>query len=295
MIYKLSLTILSIIFTIIKANAQLPEEKPLYPDGLENNPIKHSREESYVDSMVNPSSLSQQNRVYSYISEPAYMLFPAADSNNKNIGVVIFPGGGLVNNWVDKEGTDLALWLSAKGITCMVVKYRTNERNVNKKYTIPKDTYISAARMDAFKSIEIMKDIFRDSLIFDAKVGILGFSAGGWLTEKVLLESVKGEDYARPDFAALIYHGNSTKVLKKVKKDIHRFPPVFMAMARDDRKLPIGNVISYLTTILIEVEGSELHIYSKGDHGFGLAYDNGHSVELWKESYYRWLLDICNK
>lgn len=135
-----SLVFLNSIITI----GQIPEEQPLYPNGIENNPIIHGQKENYGDSLVKPESLSHENRVFSYISNPTYLIYPASDSNNKHIAVIIFPGGGLVNNWLDKEGTDLAIWLSAKGINCMVLKYRTKPKDENGKYILPMDEYTEA-------------------------------------------------------------------------------------------------------------------------------------------------------
>lgn len=109
--------------------AQTSPETPLFPNGIEKNPVSHPYPEKVVDSVINPLSLSHKNRVISNISVPTYQLFPASEANNKHIGVVIFPGGGLTTNWVDKEGTDLAIWLSEQGINCMVIKYRTNRKD----------------------------------------------------------------------------------------------------------------------------------------------------------------------
>ena len=282
------------VFILVKtsiASGQIPEEKLLYPDGIKDNPIIHKNSESFVDSMVNPKSLSGKNRVYSFISIPTYFLYPGSASNNKHIGVVIYPGGGLVNNWIDKEGNDLAIWLSQKGISCLVLKYRTNEKNVKGEFLIPLSTYQDAVLKDAQTAIITLKS-FSDKLLFDKnKVGIVGFSAGGWISEKLVFKSTEGTYDWTPSFVGLIYHGNNIGAFQKFKKK-DKLPPFFMATARNDRKLPIKTVIPYLAAIASDVNKSELHIYSKGDHGFGMAYNNGLSVDLWKESFYRWLLDI---
>jgi len=68
-----------------------------------------------------------------------------------------------------------------------------------------------------------------------------------------------------------------------------------MAIARDDKKMPMKEIIPGLAAIVSEIDHSELHVYSKGNHGFGLGYDNGHSVSQWENSFYNWLLDIYNK
>lgn len=266
----------------------------LYPNGIKDNPIIHMNKESYGDSLVNPKSLSGLNRVYSFISIPKYQLYPAADSNNKHIGIVICPGGGQVNNWLDKEGTDIALWFSKMGISCLVLKYRTNAKDNNGKFLIPPDIYQSAAVLDAKTAILTLKSLSDKWKIDKGKIGIIGFSAGGWLSAKLVYESTEGIFDWNPSFVGLIYYGdfgnNANDVENLKNKD--KLPPFFMAVARDDKRLPINILIPYLSTIVLEVNKSELHIYSKGDHGFGLAYDAGNSVELWKYSFVRWLLDI---
>ena len=98
----------------------------------------------------------------------------------------------------------------------------------------------------------------------------------------------------KPSFVGLIYYRNRLKEIVKIK-DKKALPPFFMAIAKDDKTIPLRRVLPYLTEIEADVNKSELHIYSKGAHGFGLASDNGHSVELWKGSFYRWMLDIYGK
>lgn len=279
-----------IIFTI-ETFAQLPPEKPLYPNGLKDNPVTHPFEEMYVDSLVHPKSITGLNRVYSYVSEPTYMMFPASKENNKNIGLVIFPGGGLRNVWLDKEGTDIALWLSRQGITCMVVKYRINRRNAEGKWAIDFGDYKGAVYQDARTSMLIMKEL-ADSLVFDKnKIGMMGFSAGGWLAERMVYKYYNGDYDWNPAFVALIYHGSNIKRIKKVK-DKRNLPPFFMAIAQNDAKLPVDKVIPYLEMVSAEVEKSELHIYSDGGHGFGLAYDENSTVSVWKNAFVNWIYSL---
>ncbi|KQB41813.1 putative xylanase [Flavobacterium daejeonense] len=275
--------------------AQIPKEIPLFPNGIKDNPIVHEQKESYVDSLVKSGSLSQKNRVFSNISEPTYMIFPATESNNKHVATIIFPGGGFVTNWVDKEGTDLALWLSQQGITCMVVKYRTNTKDEKGKFKIPMETvYFEALKKDVNASVMAMIEL-ADKLKFDKdKIGVLGFSAGGFISEWLTFTSVSEKMSWKPAFVGLIYAGDKIKYLENIK-DKSTLPPFFMAIARDDKKWTLKRALPFLSAVVAEVNHSELHIYSKGDHGFGLAYDEGHSVGLWKNSFYNWILDIYKK
>jgi len=288
---------LSLLLNCAHLLAQTNPEMPLYPNGIEKNPVSHPNPEKVVDSVINPLSLSHKNRVISNISIPTYQVFPASESNNKHIGVVIYPGGGFTTNWVDKEGTDLAIWLAGQGINCIVVKYRTNRKDEKGEMIIPMDDYKDAIYMDTKSGILKMKELAPSLKIDKDKIGILGFSAGGWLSEKIVIKATESKETVewKPAFAGFIYNGN--KLLANIKKidNASALPPIFVAIARDDKKIPMKEVIPGLATVVAEVNKSELHIYNKGDHGFGLGYDKGHSVNQWKDSFYSWLLDIYNK
>ncbi len=277
------------IFTL-KGFAQLPPEKSLYPGGLSKNPVSHPMPESYVDSTVNPKSVTGLNRVYSNVSEPTYMVFPANPVYDKHIGLVIYPGGGLKNIWLDKEGTDIAKWLSERGITCMVVKYRTN-RKEGGEWAIDFDAYKGAIYKDARISMITMRAL-ADSLDFDKeKVGMMGFSAGGWLAERMVYKYYTEEHEWNPDFVALIYHGSTVQRIKKAEHK-EMLPPFFMAIASNDEKMPVKKVIPYLERVEEEVEGSELHVYPDGGHGFGLAYDESTQVSGWKDAFLQWVIAL---
>ena len=273
---------------------ELPKEMPLFPNGIKDNPIAHEQKETFADSLVKAGSLSQKDRVFRNISEPTYMLFPALESNNKHVATIIFPGGGFHTNWVDKEGTDLALWLSKQGITCMVVKYRTNSKDEKGNFIVPMNTYFEAITNDVNTSVMTMMGM-AGKLKFDAdKIGVLGFSAGGFIVEQLTFKTVSKKMPWKPAFVGLIYAGENIKFLESIK-DKSTLPPFFMAIARDDQKWTLKRALPFLSAVVEEVDKSELHIYSKGNHGFGLAYDEGHSVGMWKDSFYNWLLDIYKK
>lgn len=287
---KSSLLVLLVLQSIFVLG-QIPKETPLFPNGIKTNPIVHEQKESVVDSLVKQGSLSHKNRVFSNISEPTYMIFPASESNNKHLATIIFPGGGFSTNWVDKEGTDLAIWLSGQGITCMVVKYRTNTKDEKGNFKIPMNQYFAALFDDINASVMTMLGL-ANKLKFDKdKVGVLGFSAGGYIAEQLTFKTIGGEMGWKPAFVGLIYAGDNIKALENVK-DKTTLPPFFMAIARDDKKWPLKRALPFLSAVVAEADKSELHVYSKGDHGFGLAYNEGHSVEMWKNSFSNWLLDI---
>ena len=272
--------------SIVELFSQFPTEYLLYPNGIKDNPVTHPYHETYVDSIVHPKSLTGLNRVFSFVSEPTYMIFPANREKNRGIGLIIFPGGGLKNVWLDKEGTDIAIWLSEQGITSMVVKYRTNRVDADGDFLVDFGDYKGAIYQDARTSMHIMKEL-ADSLNFDKNtIGMMGFSAGGWLTERMVFKYYDGDYDWNPDFVALIYHGNNIKFIQEVK-DKEKLPPFFMAIARNDNRLTFEKVLPYLNMVSAEVKDSELHIYLDGGHGFGLAYEG--DVSEWKNDFVKWL------
>ncbi|MGQ7947521.1 alpha/beta hydrolase [Flavobacterium sp. WC2509] len=292
---KSGILLVFLLQSILVLAQQIPAEIPLFPNGIKDNPITHEQKETFADSIVKPGSLSKKDRVFRNISEPTYMLFPAAESNNKHIATIIFPGGGFTTNWVDKEGTDLALWLSQQGITCMVVKYRTNTKDEKGKFKIPMESiYFEALKKDVNASVMTMIGLAGKFKFDKEKIGVLGFSAGAFISEWLTFTSVSEKMPWKPAFVGLIYGGDKLKLLENIK-DKSTLPPFFMAIARDDKKWTLKRALPFLSAVVEQVDKSELHVYSKGDHGFGLAYDEGHSVGMWKDSFYNWLLDIYKK
>ena len=293
------ITFLCSLLLIVETFAQLPTEKLLYSEGIKDNPISHPYKESYVDSLVHPNSLTGLNRVYSYVSEPTYMVFPADEKKNKHIGLVVFPGGGGRNIWLDKEGTDIALWLSQQGITCMVVKYRINRRannNIDGEFEIDYNVWKEAVLTDAQQSMRTMKSL-SDSFNFNKEnVGVIGFSAGGFVTQLLTYgiydkesdQFLETEKETTPTFAALIYMGGSLDLHEKYK-DHENLPPFFMAAASNDYRLNIKENIKYLARVAVTVPKSELHVYRDGGHGYGLGYDENSSVKDWKNAFINWI------
>lgn len=267
---------------------QFPRERLLFPEGIKENPITHPLNESYVDSLVNPNSITGLNRVYSYVSEPTYMVFPANKEKNKKIGLIIYPGGGLRNIWLDKEGTDIAKWLSKQGITCMVVKYRTNRRQDGHGFEIDMDIYNDALDQDSRKSIQTMKNL-ADSLNFDKeKIGVMGFSAGGYVAQLQTYRAQNQKLESTPYFAAWIYINDFIERFEEANEP-DKLPPLFLAAASNDYRLNIKKQIDYLGKLSVTAKNSELHIYRDGGHGFGLGYNENGSVKNWKYAFINWI------
>ena len=104
--------------------AQEPAEQPLWPNGIPNNPIHYESQKVRTEAVLK-SSMSGKSRILREVSEPGYTLYRPKKNVANGIAVVVCPGGGFEELWIDREGADFALWLAEKGFTAMVLKYRT--------------------------------------------------------------------------------------------------------------------------------------------------------------------------
>lgn len=276
--------------------AQLPEEKPLWANGIPNNPIKYDEEKSRT-SDIQPSSSSQMNRVFNCVSTPTYIIHKPQKPNG--VALVICPGGGFHDVWFDREGNDFALWLAQHGITSLVLKYRTyNSDELVTKMSI--NDYFPHVYADAKQAIFILRSLAKELGIDVNKIGIAGYSAGGALSLSVGLELFEkglpayanfGETSTTPNFLCLIYPGISPQIQSAAEKKA-TLPPAFFLNGAEDNVTPAVNCIDLYKTFLSKKAPAELHIYAKGGHGFDSGIGRGQAIATWQESFIIWLKDM---
>lgn len=241
----------------------------------------------------NPTDKSPTIRL-SNVSSPTLTVYKPADGKSNGTSVIICPGGGhRILAW-DKEGTEVAEWLSTTGVTSFVLKYRVPARDENKRYF--------AAVQDAQRSVSLVRSLAKEMHLNDNSIGILGFSAGGETACLTSLFEAKiyptldkvDEKSSRPDFAVLIYPGGlldkeQTKLLSHVTVNKNS-PPMFFAHASDDKVSPLNSVLTYAELKKNNVP-AELHIYALGGHGFGLRPSN-FAASSWHKACEKWLLNM---
>lgn len=230
--------------------------------------------------------------------------------------VVIFPGGGYHILAYDWEGRDFAKWLNTQGIVGIVVKYRLPD---SKSLTDAKEVPL----LDAQRAIRLARHHAAEWMIDPAKIGVLGFSAGGHLASTVSTQYDHEVDRpkdaidalsARPDFSILAYpvisfrdagaHSGSRRNLigeNASQELIDRFsgelnvtaetPPTFLVHAQDDGGVPIENSLLYYKALHAHKVPASLHIYPKGGHGFGFGLGKG-PVDGWRDVLLDWLTDL---
>lgn len=276
--------------------AQKTSELPLWPNGIPDNPIKYKQEKVRTPD-VNESSLSLMNRVFSCVSSPTYVIHQADKGKANGVGIVICPGGGFRDVWFDREGNDFALWLAKKGITSLVLKYRTYNADED-GFTLDRGAYYPEVYADARQAINILREKAEDLGLDKNKIGIGGFSAGGALSLMAALDLFEDDlpDYAQfsqdthPDFTCLVYPGIRDNFYGAIAKN-NNIPPMFMVNGREDNKTPASRCVKLYEVLADKNVPAELHIYSKGNHGFDSGIGRGYGVSTWRDSFIAWLKD----
>ena len=223
-------------------------------------------------------------------------------------GVIVAPGGGFRFLSWQTEGTEVAEWLAARGVTAFVLKYRVMntgatqqefqqsmmalykeisnasnpanagkpEGNIHGNKTMTDAEILG--RADGLQAIRIIRRRAAEWGIKPDKIGFMGFSAGGMVTLGTALHFDKD---SRPDFTAAIYAPWSGET---VPADA---PPMFILAAGDDMLASPGSIQTYLAWKAAGLS-AELHIYSKGGHGFGMQ-KKGLPVDGWIERFWEWM------
>jgi len=241
--------------------------------------------------------------------------------------VVVFPGGGYEVLAMDLEGTEVCDWLTARGVTCVLLKYRVPGEKPYVGAAYPKaGPYPESpiALEDAQRTMGLVRLHAKEWGIDPHKVGVLGFSAGGHLVAAIsnhfdrrLYRKVDAADElsCRPDFGVAVYPGHlslsaakwdATQGVKKFPLKIpagagelslnpdlkvtKNTPPQFLLQAEDDHEDNVDDALAYYLALKNAGVPTELHLYAKGGHAFGLRHtkdaitDWPGLVDVWMKS-----------
>jgi acetyl esterase/lipase len=229
------------------------------------------------------------------VSVPTLTLYTPKGANS-GAAVVVFPGGGYNILAIDLEGTEVCDWLNAAGVNCVLLKYRVPGTG-----PYPKSP---AALQDAQRAMGLVREHAKEWGIDPARVGVLGFSAGGHLAaaisthyDKRLYDPVDDADNlsCRPDFAVVVYPGYLALADKNFapNADINPTadtPPTFIVQAEDD-PVHVENAVVYFLALKNAKVPAELHVYAKGGHGYGLRRTEL-PVTTWPQAVEVWLHTI---
>lgn len=244
----------------------------------------------------------------SKVFHPTITMYEPAAGKASGTAVIICPGGGYQHLAVGHEGDEVARRFTENGITAFVLKYR-----------LPDDTTMVdksfGPLQDAEQAIYLLRKNAAKWKIDPAKVGIMGFSAGGHLASSLTVHyrdskiENKEKISLRPDFAILLYpvisftaptHAGSVKSLIGAKgtpeqkeyfsneKHVDAQTPItFLVHANNDNAVPVGNSILFNEALVKNKVAAEMHLYQGGGHGFGLH--NKTTTDDWFERLQNWM------
>ena len=277
----------------------LPPELPLWDKPPLDSVDLSGAKEQLRTRKTRPGSPSGSNRVFSAVSTPAYSIHRPKNPNG--VGLVICPGGGFRDVWIDREGHDLAILLKKHNVTSLVLKYRTRPTDLSK----PPNAwhkYQRAVQADGRQAVRILRKGAEEFGLQPDRIGICGFSAGGHLAISCSLlaepERQEPEVSGMPDFAGLFYPGIPDGIDKAIES--RRAPgatappicPMFLMNARVDKLTPADKCLDFYSALLKAEVNAELHVFGKGFHGFDLGTHAGKSAAMWPASFVAWLRDV---
>jgi acetyl esterase/lipase len=277
---------LSLLFTLLLTMAftapDEPKEIQLWPKGAPGSDGKVGEEKIRITQ--------DGEHVVSNIHRPSITPYLPAKDKASHVAVIVAPGGGHRELWVDHEGHNVARWLSGHGIAAFVLKYRL-AREPDSTYKVDEH-----ALADAQRAIQYVRSRAEEWGINPARIGVMGFSAGGEVAALSAMRFVDGNKEAgdtieqvssRPDFQALIYPGNSGKIA--VTKES---PPAFLLCGYKDRP----DISRGLAEVYLKFKDAgvpaEFHVYSAAGHGFGVREKNHDAVSTWLARFDEWLGDL---
>jgi acetyl esterase/lipase len=262
----------------------------------------------------------------SNVTRPTMTVYSPQGSNT-GVAVIVFPGGGYQTLAIDLEGTEVCDWLTAKGITCVLLKYRVTDVG-----PYPKSGPYPESKMaleDAQRTMGLVRLHSAEWHVDPHKIGVLGFSAGGHIAsaisnyfERRLYPVIDAADKesCRPDFAVAIYPGHlslqaaewdarqGTKkfvipprqqqsttdpnlALNPDLKVTAQTPPTFLLQAEDDHVDSVYDSLAYFIALQKAGVPAEMHVYAHGGHAFGLRRTNDPITE-WPALVERWFRTV---
>ena len=257
---------------------------PLWPNGAPG-----SEGWTQVETL---STMRSGLQVIRNVTQPTLTAYLPDPQRVTGTAVIVCPGGAFHFLAYEHEGTEVAAWLNRRGIAAFMLKYRLIrtsddfeaevERRLNHREKLAEHLQPLAPLIlaDGQQAVRLVRQRAAEWGIAADRIGIMGFSAGGGMAMAVALNY---DATCRPDFVAPIYAGHSGDIL--VPDDA---PPLFLAHASDDPLIPPAVSIAIYTAWQAAGKAAELHIYSRGSHGFGMNHQ-GLPVDGWIERFAEWL------
>ena len=264
---------------------------PLYPGTAPGSTQENYPEKEYFSKVGN-------TEVVANVTKPSLIVFKPSPELRNGTAVVICPGGGFMALLITDHGTEVAKYMTARGVTAFVLKYRivhTGEDALQEfsalyadmqKYRETVEKIVPLAVADGLAAVTYVRQHASEWGVSPDGVGIIGFSAGGRIAAGVAFHYLPE---GRPAFVAPIYGwGPGGKLSKDQAPVPGDAPPMFIAAATDDSFGLAPEGVALYENWTGAQKSAELHMYAKGGHGFGVRKQNL-PTDHWIDRFTDWL------
>jgi acetyl esterase/lipase len=291
---------MALLITSIHGMAQ--KVMPLYPGKIPNAIVNTEKEDK---------TITETGHVrYAKVTVPTLEVHLPKKDKATGAAVVIVPGGAYGFVSYTNEGTQIAEAFNKIGVAAFILKYR-----------LPSDKTMADKKIgplqDAQQAIKVVRMRAAEWGIDTAKVGIIGFSAGGHLAStagthfnrQVLPNPEKTS--LRPDFMILVYPvislkeglthtGSRNNLIGATPATEHTdmysnemqvtplTPPTMLVHTGDDATVKVENSLRFYEALLKNGVSAEMHIYPEGGHGYGIY--NNTTGDKWMDRVENWLI-----
>lgn len=264
---------------------------PIWPNGVPGS------EDWTQQEQITPPSAARNIPVVRNVTQPTLTVYLPDPQRATGMAVVICPGGAYHLLAIEHEGTQVAQWLNERGIAAFVLRYRLIQTAVDdaefeqqmgetmadrSRLALLTKTLFPMIIADGNQALRIVRQYATEWNIAPNRVGIVGFSAGGFVAANV---ATQYDPESRPDFAAPIY--SAPLAIEHIPADA---PPLFIALASNDQ-MAVQSSIPLYTAWQATGHSAELHIYATGGHGFGMN-KQGLPADQWIDRFGDWLTTV---
>ena len=262
------------------AAATSPQRVLLWPGGAPGSEGRTSPETVRLSE--------QGEHIVSNVHAPSITAYLPASGRTGGTAVIVIPGGGHAELWMDHEGGRVADFLARHGVAAFVLKYRL-ARAPGSIYTIEGNELA-----DVQRAIRMVRSRAAQWRIDPDRIGVMGFSAGGQLaalaaTADAVSGAMDSDDpvermSARPRFQVLLYPAIPKEI--NLRPDT---PPAFLACGAQDQAVISQGLAEFYLALRRAGAQAELHIYSGAEHGFGMRAVNTGPMAEWPRQFLAWL------
>ena len=275
----LALLCATLVFGVLGSALAQPQPILLWPNGAPGSEGKTAPEAVRLSP--------EGDHVVSSVHHPSITPYLPARDKATGAAVIVIPGGGHRELWMDHEGYRIGQWLSDRGVAAFVLKYRL-AREEGSTYTVEGDSSV-----DVQRAIRLVRSRAGEWGVDPERIGVMGFSAGGQLAALAGTRYDSGSPAAtdsidrqssRPAFQALIYPAYLQDM--KFSNDT---PPAFLLCGEDDTPEISKGLPELYLAMKRAGASAELHVFTKVGHGFGLRDGNHGPIAGWLDLFHGWL------